>query len=198
MAPSSPLFRHRQSSSKTKASSSAAGEERVRRVELGSGGSPRQGLVAEDGPGGDVDDRLVDRGHLSRHHHAEKALAPLPQLAPGGELGIATGLVERIAELGLRTEVGIAQRGREPDAQDRDLAEVRIHDTLTALLDGPLEGAKHAGKLRAIELAVALVAKQQDHDLVTPGLSAHDQLVAVEHLVGGVPHQSSEELAARA
>jgi hypothetical protein len=170
------------------------GEEGVRRVELGPGGSPGQGLVAEHGLGRDVDDRLVDRGHLLRHHHAEKALAPLPRLAPGGELGVAAGLLERPPDLGLGAEVGVAQGGGEADAQDRNPSEVRVHDSLSAPLDGALERADQARDLGAIELPVPLVAEQHDHDLVPARLSAQDQLVAVEHLVGGVADQSAERV----
>ena len=98
---------------------------------------------------------LVDlQGHLTGHqqqvHAALRALRGLEQRQ--GRVGVASsqdlvpGLLQRVPQLSLRTEMGVAHRGGEPDAQHRDLVHPLEHTRVgrsRGIVEGPVEAVGH-------------------------------------------------------
>ena len=110
------------------------------------------------------------------------------------ELGLLARLVQRCAHLGLAQDGRVAQCGPGPHAQRRRLLEVRVADSHAPPVEAVDERSSQRRQLALVELDLVRFAEQQYHDLVSPGLAGHDQVVDAELIADQLMDERSQIL----
>ena len=127
-----------------------------------------------------VDDRLVHRVQLAPEQDVEELAPPRAALELGVQPRVVARLVHAAAQLGERGDDRIALHERGADRQHRQLAQVRVGDTLGVSRQALAHGALERGHALGVEVDVARLARGEAQHLAAAGLAARERLAPAE------------------
>jgi hypothetical protein len=163
-----------------------ARKQRSGRVQLGTLGPSRESLIAENSVGRDIDNRLVDRTHLSFQHQIEQPLPAATRRDTLGKVGVLAGLFERSAQLGLGRTGRVAKRSRRTDRQRCSPPQIRIADAQPGFRKTLAEFLHQNRKLAPVEFGLVGPAVHEYDDFVPPRLTRHDHVADAEAIADQV------------